>query len=153
MARITRDIKALAKNTLGLTVDVASAGLTVASGTASFTRSVVQSMSKENVQNVLTYTTDVALGNAIGTANSKLQAALDSGEFGKLFAEWALDTIHGKKAYRDAVAIIQAKIDTAEDELDLLMNQIELADLELEATKEIAKLNKQAEAAKQSKEA
>lgn len=148
MARITRDIKALTKATVGLVIDVASTGITVAAGTATGLREVVASTNKDNIKDIASGLVDVAVGNDIGTARKKVASAIDDGDIINTVFGYALDTIHGKKEYRDAVAVIQAKIDTAEDELDLLMSQIELADLELESTKEIARLNKQAEAAK-----
>lgn len=146
MARITRDIRRLGKEVLGLTTDVATMGIKVMSGTVQVAKHIVDNTNVENVKNTLTYTADIVSGNEIGTANKTIEKAIADGDMGVQVAEYCLTAIHGDKKYRAEARRIEKKIADAENELDRLLLEAELVTLEKEAQKEIDKLNKQAEA-------
>lgn len=150
MARITRDIKTLSKAVAGLTLDVASASVSVLAGTATLLRDGVAATNKENLQNVITYTCDVVAGNTIGTTNKTLEAAINDGDVGAKVANYVLEAVHGNAEYRAAVSEINTKIENAESELDVLLQQAELATLEVEAQREIKRLEAKSEAQAQS---
>ena len=145
---LAKEINGLGSEVAALTVDVAVTGTRVLGGTARGVRNVVTATSAENIKDITANLVDVTVGDEIGTTRKTIAEAVDNGNVIGTVFNYALDTIHGKKEYRDAVAAINKKIATAENELDLLINQQELAELELEATQEIARLNKEAEANK-----
>ena len=136
MARLTRDIKALIKNTAGLTVDVATAGLTLTTAVIGGGRDIINLTTKQGLKDIATYSCDIIAGNDIGTMDEKLTAALTSGKTGEALANYILEMVHGDKAYREQIAAINRELEVAEKAFDEVLLKAELAEMNVAAAKE-----------------